>query len=64
MQSIKKHKKNKLFDNIGNDDIKSFVNFGMLNNYFKNKRLKVNEIVTQGFFFKKAWYNKSSRTFE
>ena len=50
MQSIKKHKKNKLFDNIGNADITSLVNFGMLNNYFKNKRLKVNEIVTQGFF--------------
>ena len=38
-----------MFDNIGNADITSLVNFGMLNNYFKNKKLKVNEIVTQGF---------------
>ncbi len=53
IQSIKKHKKNRLFDNIGNADITSLVNFGMLNNYFKNKKLKVNEIVTQGFFLKK-----------
>ena len=53
LQSVKSHKKNKLFSNIGEADITSLVNFSLLKNYFINKKLKVNDIVTQSFFLKK-----------
>ena len=53
LQSVKNHKKNILFNNIGNADITSLVNFNLLKNYFKKKKLKTNHIVTQEFFLKK-----------
>ena len=53
LQSVKNHKKNMLFDYIGNADITSLVNFDLLKNYFKRKKLNVNNIVTQEFFLKK-----------
>ena len=53
LQSVKKHKKNKLFDNIGDADITSLVNFSLLKNYFKKKKLKIQNVVTQEFFLKK-----------
>ena len=53
LQSIKNHKKNKLFDNVGNADITSLVNFNLLKTYFKKKNLKLNNVVTQEFFLKK-----------
>ena len=53
LQSVKKHKKNKLFDNIGDADITSLVNFSLLRNYFKKKKLKIQNVVTQEFFLKK-----------
>ena len=53
LQSVKNHKKNMLFENIGDADITSLVNFNLLKNYFKRKKLKTNNIVTQEFFLKK-----------
>ena len=53
LQSVKNHKKNMLFKNIGNADITSLVNFSLLKNYFKIKNLNTNNIVTQEFFLKK-----------
>ena len=53
LQSIKNHKKNMLFENVGDADITSLVNFNLLKNYFKKNNLKTNNIVTQGFFLKK-----------
>ena len=53
LQSIKNHKKNMLFNNVGNADITSLVNFNLLKIYFKKKNLKINNIVTQEFFLKK-----------
>ena len=53
LQSVKKHKKNILFKNIGEADITSLVNFNLLKNYFKKNKLKTNNIVTQEFFLKK-----------
>jgi|MGYP006139546049 NADH dehydrogenase [ubiquinone] 1 alpha subcomplex assembly factor 7 len=53
LQSIKKHKKNMVFDNVGDADITSLVNFSLLKAYFKKKKLKTNNIVTQEFFLKK-----------
>ena len=53
LQSVKKHKKNRLLDNLGSADITSLVNFRLLEEYFKNKKLKVKNVVTQSFFLKK-----------
>ena len=53
LQSVKKHKKNMLFENIGDADITSLVNFSLLENYFKKNNLKTSNIVTQEFFLKK-----------
>ncbi len=53
LQSIKKHKKNMIFQNIGNADITSLVNFNLIKNFLQKKKLKVNNIVTQNFFLKK-----------
>ena len=53
LQSVKNHKKNMLFDNIGDADITSLVNFNLLKTFFKIKNLQTNKIVTQEFFLKK-----------
>ena len=53
LQSIKNHKQNMIFNNVGNSDITSLVNFNLLKNYLKRKKLKVNNIVTQEFFLKR-----------
>jgi len=53
LQSIKNHKSNKIFENVGSADITSLVNFNLIKNYLKKKKLKVNNIVTQEFFLKK-----------
>ena len=53
LQSVKNHKKNKLFENVGSSDITSLVNFNLLKSYFKIKKLNTNNIVTQEFFLKK-----------
>ena len=53
LQSIKDHKQNMIFDNVGSADITSLVNFNLLRKYLKKKNLKVNNIVTQDFFLKK-----------
>jgi len=53
LQSVKNHKKNMLFDNVGKADITSLVNFSLLKTYFKIKKIKTNNVVTQEFFLKK-----------
>ena len=53
LQSVKNHKPNMIFNNIGNADITSLVNFSLVKYYLKKKGLEVNNIVTQGFFLKK-----------
>ncbi len=53
LQSIKGHKKNNLFKNLGQADITSLVNFELLKEHFKHKDLIVKNIVTQSFFLKK-----------
>ena len=53
LQSVKNHKTNMMFENVGNADITSLVNFNLLENYLKKKNLKVNNVVTQEFFLKK-----------
>jgi NADH dehydrogenase [ubiquinone] 1 alpha subcomplex assembly factor 7 len=53
LQSLIKHKKNNLLDNLGKADITSLVNFSLLNEYFIKNNLKVEKIVTQKFFLEK-----------
>ena len=53
LQSVRRHKKNNLLNNIGNADITSLVNFELLNEYFLKKKLKVKDIVNQKFFLEK-----------
>jgi NADH dehydrogenase [ubiquinone] 1 alpha subcomplex assembly factor 7 len=53
LQSIKDHKQNTLFKNIGNADITSLVNFELLEKYLGEKKLQLNDVVTQEFFLKK-----------
>ncbi len=53
LQSLIKHKRNRLLDNLGKADITSLVNFNLLNEYFINNNLKVKKIVTQKFFLEK-----------
>ncbi len=53
LQSVRKHKQNKLLDNLGDADITSLVNFGLLKEYFTKKKLKVKNIVTQRFFLER-----------
>ena len=53
LQSLIKHKRNNLLDNLGKADITSLVNFSLLNEYFVKNNLKVKKIVTQKFFLEK-----------
>ncbi len=53
LQSVMKHKRNNVLDNLGKADITSLVNFGLLNEFFKGKSLKVKKIVTQKKFLQK-----------
>ncbi len=53
LQSLMKHKRNQLLDNLGKADITSLVNFKLLKEYFVKKNLKVKKIVTQKFFLEK-----------
>ena len=52
LQSVIKHKKNKLFNNLGKADISAHVNFSLLNEFFLKNNLKVSSIVTQKEFLK------------
>ena len=53
LQSVIKHKKNNLLDNLGKADITSLVNFKLLNEFFIKKNLKTKKIVSQKFFLEK-----------
>jgi cyclopropane-fatty-acyl-phospholipid synthase len=53
LQSLKKHQRNNLLNNLGKSDISSLVNFKLLNEYFIKNNLKVKKIVTQKFFLEK-----------
>ncbi|MDC0488717.1 SAM-dependent methyltransferase [Pelagibacteraceae bacterium] len=50
LQSVMKHKRNNLLNNLGKADITSNVNFELLKEFFLKNNLKVKKIVTQKFF--------------
>ncbi len=53
LQSVKLHKKNRIFSNIRSSDITSLVNFGLLKSYLSRNKLTLNKIVSQSFFLKR-----------
>jgi len=53
LQSVMKHKRNNLLDNLGKADITSHVNFALLSEFFKKDGLKVKNVVTQKQFLEK-----------
>ena len=53
LQSVIKHKRNNLLENLGKADITSLVNFNLLNEYFIKNNLKVKKVVSQKFFLEK-----------
>ena len=58
LQSVKSQKINKLFENIGDADVTSLVNFGLLKEYFQKNNLSVKNIVTQSFFLERLGIHK------
>ena len=53
LQSVIKHKKNNLLNNLGKADITSLVNFKLLNEFFIKNGLKVKKVVSQKFFLER-----------
>ena len=52
LQSVLRHKKNKLLDNLGKADVTSHINFQLLKEFFKKNNLKTKKIVSQHEFLK------------
>ena len=52
LQSVMKHKKNKLLKNLGKADITSQVNFKLLSEFFIKNNLKIKRIIPQQQFLK------------
>ena len=52
LQSVMKHKKNKLLDNLGNADVTAHVNFTLLHEFFSKSGLKIKNVISQKDFLK------------
>ena len=52
LQSVIKHKRNHILNNLGKADITAHVNFELLNEFFKKNNLKVKKIMTQQDFLR------------
>ena len=52
LQSIMKHKKNNLFNNLGAADITAHVNFKLLQEFFSKNNLKTKDLISQKEFLK------------
>ncbi len=53
LQSLKSHKKNIFYNNVGKADITYLVNFELLSKFLTSQKLFLNKIVNQSFFLKK-----------
>ncbi len=53
LQSVFKHKKNNILNNLGKADVTSHVNFNLLNEFFLKNKLKVKKIISQKEFLEK-----------
>ncbi len=52
LQSVMKHRKNKLLNNLGKADVTSHVNFNLLREFFLKNNLMIKNIITQQKFLK------------
>ncbi len=52
LQSVMKHKKNKLLDNLGKADVTAHVNFTLLHEFFSKSGLKIKNVISQKDFLK------------
>ena len=52
LQSVMKHKKNELLNNLGRADVTAHVNFTLLNEFFSKNGLKIKKIISQKDFLK------------
>ena len=52
LQSVFRHKKNNLLNNLGKADVTSHINFQLLEEFFKKNNLKTKKIITQQKFLK------------
>ena len=52
LQSVMKHKKNNILDNLGKADVTSHVNFELLKEFFSNNNLKTENTIYQERFLK------------
>ncbi len=50
LQSVMKHKKNKLLSNLGKADVTAHVNFNLLNEFFLKNNLKIKNLISQKEF--------------
>ena len=50
LQSVRKHKKNKLLNYLGKADITAHVNFTLLNEFFLKNNFKIKNLITQRKF--------------
>ena len=53
LQSVIKHKRNSLFNNLGRADITAHVNFALLSEFFRKDGLKVKNVITQKQFLER-----------
>ena len=53
LQSVMRHKKNNLLENLGHADITSLVNFKLLSEFFIQNNLRTKKITTQKIFLEK-----------
>ena len=53
LQSVMKHKKNRLLNNLGKADITAHVNFRLLTEFFVNRGLKTKNVSTQRSFLER-----------
>ena len=50
LQSVMRHRKNKLFNNLGKADVTAHVNFTLLGEFFLKNDLKIKDLITQKEF--------------
>ena len=62
LQSVMGHKKNDLLSNLGKADITSHVNFSLLKEFFKKKKLKIKNIISQKEFLENMGILKRAET--
>ena len=50
LQSVMKHKKNNILNNLGKADVTAHVNFSLLSEFFLKNNLKIKNLISQKNF--------------